>query len=144
MNSLFLPFCVPKRLLFWGQSLRSCSENIVRVRSGLIIDTIFCRIRTRNCHNTTVLNDMNMIDLALSDENWDIWISCHTIEWYISRRALLFARLIAYILRLFPIILLSTNVFSIQCCVANLNNVSNLGAKSFSGAAVGPCYDCII
>jgi hypothetical protein len=61
-----------------------------------------------------------------------IWISCHVIEWFIPRQTLSFVRPIARTSRLFPIIPLSTNVFSISWCVSNLNNISNLEAKSFS------------
>jgi hypothetical protein len=42
------------------------------VRTGFMIDTMFCWIRTRICHNTIVLNNMNMIDLALFGENRDL------------------------------------------------------------------------
>jgi hypothetical protein len=73
-----------------------------------------------------------MIDLALFDEK-ETCMNIMPHYWMVyPRQALLFARLIADMLRLFPIILLSTNVFSIQCCISNLNNVPNLGAKSCS------------
>jgi hypothetical protein len=70
---IICPIFVDRRLLFLGQNLRECSENITRVRSGFMIATLFCWIWTRICQNTIVWNDMNVIDLDLSDENWDIY-----------------------------------------------------------------------
>jgi hypothetical protein len=61
-----------------------------------------------------------------------LWMPCHTIEWFIPRQALSFARVITQISCLFPTILFSTTVFFIQCCVSNMNNVSNFEAESVS------------